>query len=309
MPLRLSLNTNPLVNRFADVDDLCDTLAHKIKAGYIQLVPEFLNPSWPAATIIKRERQFRRAFERNSIRATSVMTSTFTRLNHMGHPDADVRRYYVDWFKTLADIAGAVGAESMGSQFAIFTQKDFNDTKRREQLIEIVIDCWREVAEHAKAAGLSYVFWEPMSVGREFGHTIAECRSFNARLEAAKLAIPFRMIVDIDHGDVTSSNPDDTDPYAWAAAFPVESPIIHVKQSSMNKGGHWPFTAQHNKDGRIQPQKLIDTVKKAGGINTDICMELSFREREPTDSTVVDMIRESVAFWEPHIDTGLNGHS
>jgi len=306
MALRLSVNTNPLVNRFADVDDLCGTLADKIKAGYIQLVPEFLNPSWPAATIAKRERQFLAAFSRTAIRATSVMTSTFTRLNHMGHPDADVRRYYVDWFKTLADIAGAIGAESMGSQFAIFTQKDYADPLRREELIEIVIDCWSEVAEHAKAAGLSYVFWEPMSVGREFGHTIAECRNFDKRLAAAGLALPFRMIVDIDHGDVTSADPRDTDPYAWAAAFPVESPIIHVKQSSMNKGGHWPFTEQHNKDGRIQPQKLIDTVRNAGGVNTEICMELSFREREPTDSNVVSMMRESVMFWEPYIDTGFN---
>jgi len=305
MPLRLSLNTNPLVNRFADVDDLCDTIAGTIKAGYIQLVPELLNPSWPAAVISKRERQFRSAFKRNRMSATSVMTSTYSRLNHMGHADPDVRRYYVNWFKTLADIAGAVGAESMGSQFAIFTQKDYNDLKRREELINIVIECWREVAEHAKAAGLKYVFWEPMSVGREFGHTIAECRTFDKRLAAANFPIPFRMIVDIDHGDVTSTNPDDTDPYAWAAAFPVESPSIHVKQSSMNKGGHWPFTAQHNKDGRIQPERLIDTIKKAGGVDTDICMELSFREREPTDSNVVDMIRESVAYWAPHIDTGF----
>ena len=305
MPLRLSLNLNPLINRFADVDDLCDTLAEKIRIGHIQLTPEFINPSWPAATIIKRQRQFQRALERNAIKATSMMTSTYTRLNHMGHPDADVRRYYVDWFKTLADVSGALGAEGMGSQFAVFTLKDYNDLKRREELIDIVIDCWREVAIHAKAAGLSYIFWEPMSVGREFGHTIAECRSFNQRLEAADLAIPFRMIVDIDHGDVTSPDPADIDPYAWAAAFPVESPIIHVKQSSMNKGGHWPFTAQHNKDGRIQPEKLIDTVKRAGGTDTEICMELSFREREPTDSNVVEMIRESVAYWEPHIDTGF----
>ena len=227
----------------------------------------------------------------------------------MGHPDADVRRHYVNWFKTLADIAGAVGAESMGSQFAIFTQKDYDDTQRREELTDIVIGCWAEVAEHAKAAGLKFVFWEPMSVGREFGHTIAECRTFNTRLAAAGMAIPFRMIVDIDHGDVTSTNPDDTDPYAWAAAFPVESPIIHVKQSSANKGGHWPFTAQHNKDGRIQPQKLIDVVQGSGGTDTEICMELSFREREPTDSNVVEMIRESVAYWEPFIDTGLNARA
>jgi hypothetical protein len=51
-----------------------------------------------------------------------------------------------------------------------------------------------------------------MSVGREFGQTIAACRTLDRRLASAGFAIPFRMIVDIDHGDVTSSNPDDTDP-------------------------------------------------------------------------------------------------
>ena len=307
MALRLSLNTNPLVNRFADVDDLVDTLAERIGIGYVQLTPEFINPSWPASVITRRTRAFRRAMERTGVRVTSVMTSTYGRLNHFGHSDPDVRAYYLDWFRTLADIAGELGADGMGSQFAVFTQKDHGDPVRREALIETVIECWRDVAEQGKAAGLSYLFWEPMSVAREFGHTIAECRAFDRRLAAAGLAIPFRMIVDIDHGDVTSPDPDDTDPYAWAAAFPQESPIIHVKQSSMNKGGHWPFTAEHNRDGRIQPEKLIRTVREAGGTDTEICMELSFREREPTDSGVVEMIRESVAYWAPHLDTGFNG--
>ncbi len=306
MALRLSLNTNPLVNRFADVDDLIDTLAEDIRIGHIQLTPEFINPSWPASVIAKRVRQFQSAMERTGVKVTSMMTSTYGRLNHFGHPDADIRRHYIDWFRTLADISAELGASSMGTQFAVFTQKDYDDPVRREALIEIAIDCWHAVADHAKTAGLSYLFWEPMSVGREFGHTIAECRSFDKRLAAAKLPLPFKMLVDIDHGDVTSSNPDDCDPYAWAAAFPQESPIIHVKQSSTNKGGHWPFTAQHNQDGRIQPEKMIRTIEAAGGIDNEICMELSFREREPTDSNVVAMIRESVAYWEPHIDTGFN---
>lgn len=307
MALRLSLNTNPLVNRFADVDDLIDTIAGKIRIGYVQLTPEFINPSWPASVITRRVRAFRRALDRTGVRVTSVMTSTYGRLNHFGHPDPDVRAYYLDWFRTLADIAGELGADGMGSQFAVFTQKDYIDPVRRQELIETAIECWRDVAEQGRAAGLKYLFWEPMSVGREFGHTIAACRTFDRRLAGAGLAIPFRMIVDIDHGDVTSANPDDTNPYAWAAAFPQESPIIHVKQSSMNKGGHWPFIAEHNKDGRIQPEKLIRTVREAGGTDNEICMELSFREREPTDSRVVEMIRESVAYWEPHIDTGMNG--
>ena len=145
-----------------------------------------------------------------------------------------------------------------------------------------------------------------MSVGREFGHTIEACRALDARLDKAGLALPLKMMVDIDHGDVTSPNPADIDPYAWAEAFPPRSPIIHVKQSTMNKGGHWPFTAQYNENGRIQPEKLLEAVRRGGGTDNEICLELSFREREPTDHAVVEMIRESVEFWEPFIDTGFN---
>ena len=67
---------------------------------------------------------------------------------------------------------------------------------------------------------------------------------------------------------------------------------------------HWPFTAAYNKDGRILPQKLIDTVRAGGGTDNEICLELSFREREPVDHQVIAMIRESVDFWAPYIDSG-----
>ena len=48
MAFRLSLNTNPFVNRFAEPDDLIATIAEEIGIGYVQLTHEFINPSWPA---------------------------------------------------------------------------------------------------------------------------------------------------------------------------------------------------------------------------------------------------------------------
>ncbi|NEJ18552.1 aminotransferase, partial [Rhizobium leguminosarum] len=80
-----------------------------------------------------------------------------------------------------------LGGHAVGTQFAIFTYKDFDDPARREELIKIAIDCWADVAD-----------------------------------------------------------PDDYDPYAWARAVPPVSPIIHIKQSLMDKGGHRPFTAEFN---------------------------------------------------------------
>ncbi|TBY84878.1 sugar phosphate isomerase/epimerase family protein [Rhizobium leguminosarum] len=305
MPLTLSLNTNPLVNRFAAPDDLIDTVARDLRIRDLQLTHEFINPSWQAPVIHRLTRTMNAALKRTGVRVTSGMTGPYGRLNHFGHPDADVRRYYVDWFKIFADITADLGGHSVGTQFAIFTYKDFDDPARREELIKIAIDCWADVAEHARAAGLSYMFWEPMSVGREFGETIGACLSLQERLTAAGMAIPMWMMADIDHGDITSAEPDDYDPYAWARAVPPVSPIIHIKQSLMDKGGHRPFTAEFNAKGRIQPAPLLQALAEGGAKDNEICLELSFKEREPNDRQVIPQIAESVAFWAPHIDTGV----
>ncbi len=306
MPLTLSLNTNPLVNRFADPDDLIDTVARALRIRDLQLTHEFINPSWPAPVIRRLTRQMGKALDRTGVRVTSGMTGPYGRLNHFGHPDPDVRRYYLDWFKSFADIIADLGGNSIGTQFAIFTYRDYDDPARREELTQIAIDCWAELAGHAKMAGLEYVFWEPMSIGREFGETIAACMELQDRLTAANMAVPMWMMADIDHGDVTSDNPDDYDPYAWARAVPKVSPIIHIKQSLMDKGGHRPFTAEFNANGRIQPEPLLQAFAEGGAQDNEICLELSFKEREPNDRQVIDQIAESVAFWAPHIDSGAD---
>ena len=306
MAFTLSLNTNPLVNRFADPDDLIETVARDLRIRDLQLTHEFINPSWPAPVVRRLTRQMSAALRRTGVRITSGMTGPYGRLNHFGHPDRDVRGYYVEWFKGLADIIADLGGDSIGTQFAIFTYRDYDDPARRDELIDIAIDCWAAVAEHAQAAGLRYVFWEPMSIGREFGETIAACLALQERIGAANMAVPMWMMADIDHGDITSANPDDYDPYAWARAVPKQSPIIHIKQSLMDKGGHRPFTAAFNAKGRIQPEPLIAAFREGGGTDNEICLELGFKEREPNDREVIPQIAESVAFWAPHIDTGAS---
>ena len=39
-------------------------------------------------------------------------------------------------------------------------------------------------------------------------------------------------------------------------------------------------------------------------MDNEICLGLSFKEREPNDRQVIAQIAESVAFWAPHIDSG-----
>ena len=304
MAFRLSLNTNPFVNRFAEPDDLIAAIAGEIGLGYVQLTHEFIHPSWPRSVTRRLSAAMAQSCAAHGVKITSLMTGPSGRLSHFGHPDADVRRHYVGWFKAMADIAADIGCPGIGAQFAILTYRDYDDDSRRALRLAQALDCWRAVADHAAARGLKFLFWEPMSVGREIGHTIESAAGIQDKIEAARLAVPLWPMVDIDHGDVSSPDPRSTDPYAWATAFARRSPIIHIKQSSMNKGGHWPFTAERNRDGRIVPQKLLGAIRAGGGSDNELCMELSFREREPTDRAVIAMTRESVEFWRPYLDTG-----
>lgn len=306
MGFSLSVNTNPLVNRFAEPEDFVAVLAEEIGIGHIQLVHEFINPSWEAKTVKRLTDRMASACAAKRARITSVMTGPYGRLNHFAHPDDEVRAYYVKWFKSMADIAGDLGSAAIGTQFGIFTYRDYDDPKRRAALMQIALDCWRGVAEHAKARGLSYLFWEPMSVARELGHTLKSAQELQQWIDAAALPIPLKPMVDIDHGDVSSPDARDVDPYAWARDFATQSPIIHIKQSTMNKGGHWPFTAQYNKDGRITPAKLLAAIRDGGGSDNELCLELAFREREPADRNVVAALKESVAYWAPYAKTGYN---
>ncbi len=306
MSFSLSINTNPLVNRFAEPEDVISVLTDEIGIGHIQLVHEFINPSWNGATVKRLTDRMAKACSSKRAKITSIMTGPYGRLNHFVHPDAEVRDYYVAWFKGMADIAADLDCPAIGTQFGIFTFRDYDDPARRAQLMQVALDCWRSVADHAQSRGLTWLFWEPMSVGRELGHTLAATQELQDWINAAKLPIPLKPMVDIDHGDVTSPNPADVDPYTWAQAFATQSPIIHIKQSTMNKGGHWPFTAQYNKDGRITPEKLLAEIETGGGANNELCLELAFREREPTDRSVVAALRESVAYWAAHTKTGFN---
>ncbi|MFB2551924.1 sugar phosphate isomerase/epimerase family protein [Ensifer soli] len=300
MTVTLSVNTNPLINRVGDLGDLARIAADEIGIRRLQLTHEFINPTWPVAAQHRLVRAFTKAAAPRGLRATSLMTGAQARLLAMGHPDPDVRRWTVDWFIGFARIAGDLGARSIGSQFAILTWADHDDPARREARITAALDGWEEIWTAAEAFGLDFLFWETMSVGRELGHTIKATEDLQRRVRARGL--PLKLLLDVDHGDLSSPDPDDTDPFAWIRAFGKESPIVHVKQSSAsNKGGHFPFVEPYNSNGRIDPAEIAAAVAEHGPAECELCMELSFREREPADRLVIPQLAASVDYWRPYV--------
>ena len=188
----------------------------------------------------------------------------------------------------------------MDSHFGIFTFYDDRNPEIRAKRLKQNIACWHEVADYASKLGIEKIIWEPMSVSREQGETIKRCRDLQNEVNK-NAPLPFEICLDVDHGDICSGNPSDTNPYEWLKEFGKESPVIHLKQSSSDKSGHWPFTPEYNKNGRICAQAFTESLKNMGIEDCDLVLELSFREREPVDSNVEDVLMQSAQYWREFV--------
>jgi sugar phosphate isomerase/epimerase len=295
-----SINTGFAVNRFTDPNEWVSLFSKFIGAKNVQFTADLLNPSLPLDLIHKKVFKTKECLNKYNLNISSTFTGSFTRLNNLTHPDEDFRNYYLNWFKKFVDITTDLGSEKFGSHFGILTQKDYENKDRYFYLKEEAIKSWHKIAEYSKERGIKEISWEPMSIGREFGETIANAVALNNELNNNS-PLPFYMCLDVDHGDIKSSNTNDTNPYTWIESCRDQFNMIHLKQSYQNKGGHWPFIEEHNKKGIITPYKILNSLKQSSKKNIELILELSFKERQPTDKLASIQVKDSFDYWNNYL--------
>lgn len=301
MKVKLGINTGFALNRFPEPDDWVGVVADELGLDTVQFTADLLNPFLPSDLVAREAEKIAGLCARKGVCIQTTFTSAFTRVNHLMHPDPDIQRVWVDWFRRFFQVSRDLGAEGSGSHFGIMSVRDNADPQVRGKRIDQAVRAWRELSVFGAEIGLRYLLFEPMSVPREVAETIAATEDILRRCSEG-FAIPMRTCLDVDHGDLQSSDPRDTDPHAWIRAFGKVSPCIHIKQSLRDKGGHYPFTAKYNEQGKIVPLEILDTMRGAGIEECTLLLEISHRERWPTDYTVVEDLKESVAYWRPAIE-------
>jgi sugar phosphate isomerase/epimerase len=302
MRVTLGINTGFAINRFPEPEDWVSVVASELGLDTVQFTADLLNPFLPSAILDRQSAAIRELCETNGIRVQTTFTSAFTRVNHLLHPDPEIRRVWIDWFKRFFRLSRDLGAEGSGSHFGILSVRDNADPDLRERRIGEGIAAWRELADYGASLGFKYLIFEPMSVPREIAETIPATEDILQRCSDG-FAIPMRLCLDVDHGDLQSADPRDTDPHAWIRAFGKVSPCIHIKQSLRDKGGHYPFTAPYNEQGKIVPEEILGSMREAGVDECTLLLEISHRERWPTDYSVVEDLKESVAYWRPAVES------
>jgi sugar phosphate isomerase/epimerase len=264
-------------------------------------VADLLNPWLPQDLVDEQVAKISENAAKYDVAVRTTFTSAFTRVNHIMHPDRHTREVWFEWLKRFFDLSARLGAEGSGSHFGSLSVTDNADPARRRERLAEGLQTWRRLAEYGAGLGFRYILFEPMSVSREIAHTIQETREILDAFDSMDMPIPMRLVLDVDHGDVASPDPADTDPYAWLREFGSESPVIHLKQSKRDKGGHWAFTAEHNADGKITGEQVLAALGESGAEEATLVLELSHREREPAESRVVADLKASVDYWRQFV--------
>jgi D-erythrulose 1-phosphate 3-epimerase len=288
----LGINLGFASNRFPEPDVWARIVAEELGLDEVQLVADLLNPLWPEPLLRAEILRVREAKARYGIRVHSLMTSTYTRVNHVMHPYGDHRAVWVDWFRRFAELAAELGAAAIGSHFGILSVHDLEDPARRAAQIGAGVEAWQEIAGFAQSAGLEYVFFETMSVPREMADTTAGARDLCERANAGA-GVPVRLCLDVGH----APHPDERDPYVWLRRLGDISPIVHLQQTEFGYSRHWPFTSEYNEKGIIRPDRVLEALDEGGARQVFLAFEIAHRESVEQEPRVIADLRESARYW------------
>jgi D-erythrulose 1-phosphate 3-epimerase len=295
MQARLSINNCFAVKRWPQPDDWAQIVRGELGLDIVELSLDLIEENDSPAGRERAAGQIRSALSRHGLRAETVLTGLAAySLNLLMHPDAARRRAAVDWYTRLVDLAARMGARGVGGHVGATSVPDWSDPARRAERWSGMQQGLAEIAAAARAAGLEYLLVENLASHRE-PSTIAGLETLLTDGDAAHA--PVRLCLDVGHQCVPGTTGTDRDPYAWLTHFGGRLAAVQLQQPDGLADRHWPFTPGRNEVGRIDPDRVLDTLSDAGAEDVRLVLEV-IPAFEQDDEQVLARLRTSAELWK-----------
>ncbi|HHN47065.1 MAG TPA: hypothetical protein ENN09_06450 [Planctomycetes bacterium] len=137
------------------------------------------------------------------------------------------------------------------------------------------------VSEYAAQRGMKGIFLEQMHRPQLQPNTIGRAQHMIGRINS-KSAVPVHIHIDTGHMAHVRGDPvhgeRDRNPLEWLGTpFGAnEMLLIHAQQTDDQASRHWPFTAEYNRRGIIDPLKVIRAVERSGVREAVVALEILF---------------------------------
>jgi sugar phosphate isomerase/epimerase len=289
------LNTCFAVKRWPE-PEVWSRIAADLGVGHVQFSFDLLDP-----VLVDDEEVFaatRAICERNDVRISSAFTGLISYVqNSLGHPNERVRERARRWYEAAIDATATLGARGVGGHIGALSVQDFTDPAQRVQAVQRTVEIVQRLAERAAEKGLDFLLWEVMPVAREFPSRLDDTEELMARLHGST-GVPVELCIDMGHACAAATHGEDHDPYAWLQRLGHFTQVVHLQQTDGKVDCHWPFTDEFNRQGIVDPNRVVDLVAGFDRGSVELMLEPMFPFEAPDDA-VLAAVGESVRYWQP----------
>jgi D-erythrulose 1-phosphate 3-epimerase len=292
---RLGINTCFAVKRWPRPRDWAPIVRDELGLDTVELSLDLFEDVGDPSSRQEAAAESRSFINDFGLRAESVFTGLAAySASLLMHPDAGRRRAAAEWYRAVIDLAARVGARGAGGHVGAMSVPDWADEARRAERWAGLQESLADLAAAARSAGLEYLLVENLASPRE-PSTMAGIESLLTEGDAGH--VPVRLCLDVGHQCVPGTSGDDRDPYAWLARFGGRLAEVQLQQSDGVADHHWPFTAERNAGGLIDPGRVLDTLAAAGAEDVLLVLEV-IPAFEQDDAEVLADLRASAEFWQ-----------
>ncbi len=208
-------------------------------------------------------------------------------------PDPEARDAARAFFIRAATFSGRVGARAIGGHVGAFSVADWTDATARAERWAQLRATLREIAAAGPGLGQEAILVENLAAARE-PSTMAMIRDLMVDADDGHSAV--RLALDVGHMCVPGTTGADRDPYAWLRELGNAAFEVQLQQSDASGDHHWPFTAEANRLGRIDADRVIDALGESGVEAMPLILEI-IPPFEQDDASVLDDLEASVGYW------------
>lgn len=296
--IRFGFNTCFAVKRWPEPAEWA-RIVKELGVADVQFSFDLADPVLVADASIYRET--RKVCDRHEIRITSAFTGLISySQNALGHPNEVMRRRAEEWFEAAIEATALLGGRGVGGHIAALSVRQHRGLKERERAIGRVIGAVRRLSQKAQRAGLDYLLWEVMPVAREYPADLDSAEELMTSLEN-DTGVPVVLCTDMGHACAAGAGAQDRDPYTWLERLGRFTQVVHLQQTDGSGDRHWPFTAEFNERGIIEPNRVVELVAKFAREEVELMFEPMFAFEAPDEQVLADL-HESVAYWRPAVE-------
>lgn len=294
MRARLGVNNCFAAKRWPLPADWARVVRHDLGLDLVELSLDLLEGIESAAGREHATEQTLAALSKEGLTAQTTFTGleAYSR-SLLLHPDPQRRRAALDWYLDVVALTAMLGAKGTGGHVGAMSVTEWSDPELRAHRWAGLQRDLAEITGCARSRGLDYVLVENLASNRE-PSTIASIESLLS--DGDDTHAPIRLCLDLGHQCVPGTAGDDRDPYAWLRRFGASLAEVQLQQSDGIADRHWPFTAEHNAQGRIDPGRVLDTLAAAGAQDVLLVLEV-IPAWEQDDEQVIADLRASADTW------------